>query len=99
MDAYWLAKGEHKQFGNTGVKALALWAAKTGVSRVIFELTGIYHRCVETGLAQYAISFARVNQRQARRFCEGEQFEGSAPGALARRDKPRYQNPTRRLSL
>jgi transposase len=30
LDAYWLSKGEHKQFGNdkAGVKALALWAKK-----------------------------------------------------------------------
>ena len=73
LDAYWLSKGEHKQFDNdkAGVKALALWAIEAGGSRVIFESTGIYHRGVETGLAYHNISFARVNPRQARRFCEG----------------------------
>ena len=82
LDAYWLSKEEHKQFCNdkAGVKALALWAYGAGVSRVIFESTGIYHRCVETGLAHYEISFARVNPRQARRFCEGA-------GQLAKTDR------------
>ena len=73
LDAYWLSKKEHKQFCNdkAGVKALSLWAYEAGVSRVIFESTGIYHRGIETGLARHEISFARVNPRQARRFCEG----------------------------
>jgi transposase len=42
-----------------------------GVSCVILESTGVYHRCIETGLAHHEISFSRVNPRQARRFCEG----------------------------
>ena len=82
LDAYWLSKGEHKQFDNdkAGVKALALWAIEAGGSRVIFESTGVYHRRVETGLAEHGISFARVNPRQARRFCEGA-------GQLAQTDR------------
>ncbi|WP_335584677.1 IS110 family transposase [Falsihalocynthiibacter arcticus] len=63
-----------------GVTALALWAREACVSRVIFESTSIYHRLLETGLAQYGISFARVNPRQARRFCEGA-------GQLAKTDR------------
>ena len=63
-----------------GVEALALWAAKAGVSRVVFESTSIYHRCLETSLAQHAIGFSRVNPRQARRFCEGA-------GQLAKTDR------------
>lgn len=82
LDAYWLSNREHRQFLNDkqGVKALALWAHEAKVSRVIFESTGIYHRCVETGLADHAIGFARVNPRQARRFCEGA-------GQLAKTDR------------
>jgi transposase len=82
LDAYWLSSREHRQFCNdkTGVKALASWAHETEVSRVIFEATGIYHRCIETGLAQHGVSFARVNPRQARRFCEGA-------GQLAKTDR------------
>jgi len=82
LDAYWLSKREHKQFCNdkAGAEAIALWAHEAGVSRVIFESTGIYHRCVETRLAQHGISFARVNPRQARRFCEGA-------GQLAKTDR------------
>ena len=82
LDAYWLSSREHRQFCNdkTGVKALASWAHETEVSRVIFEATGIYHRCIETGLALHGVSFARVNPRQARRFCEGA-------GQLAKTDR------------
>jgi len=82
LDAYWLSKGEHKQFDNdkTGATALALWANGTEVSHVIFESTGIYHRGIETELADHEISFARVNPRQARRFCEGA-------GQLAKTDR------------
>ena len=94
LDAYWLSSREHRQFCNdkAGAKALAFWARKTEVSHVIFEATGIYHRCIETGLAQHGISFARVNPRQARRFCEGERFGaiGSrliANGRLAKTDR------------
>jgi transposase len=82
LDAYWLSSREHRQFcnDNAGAKALAFWERKTEVSRVIFEATGIYHRCIETGLAQHGISFARVNPRQVRRFCEGS-------GQLAKTDR------------
>ena len=82
LDAFWLSNREHRQFCNdkVGVKALALWAREAGVARVIFESTGVYHRLIETGLAEYGVSFARVNPRQARRFCEGA-------GQLAKTDR------------
>lgn len=38
---------------------------------MLFDSTGVYHRLVETGVAQHEISFARVNPRLARRFAEG----------------------------
>jgi transposase len=73
LDAYWLSMREHRQFSSDqkGVKALSLWAREAGIAQVIFESTGVYHRLVEAGLAEHGISFARVNPRQARRFCEG----------------------------
>lgn len=82
LDAYWLSNREHRQFCNdiTGVKALTIWAHEAGIDRVIFESTGVYHRLIETALAQHGISFARVNPRQARRFCEGA-------GQLAKTDR------------
>ena len=85
LDAYWLSKSEHKQFCNSkaGVKAFAIWAFEVGVSRVIFESTGVYHRCIETGLANHAISFARVNPRQAQ-----EAFHEAR--RLAQRDPEQY---------
>jgi transposase len=83
LDAYRLSKREHKQVctDKNGVKALALWANKAGVSCVILESTGVHHRCIETGLAHHEISFSRVNPRQARRFCEGAGQRGkNRPG-------------------
>ncbi len=73
LDAYWLSNREHRQSCNdrSGVKALARWAHEAGVGQVVFESTGVYHRLVKAGLAEHGISFARVNPRQARRFCEG----------------------------
>jgi transposase len=58
----------------------AFWARETGITRMIFESTGVYHRLFETGLAEHVISFARINPRQARRFCEGA-------GQLAKTDR------------
>ena len=62
LDAYWLSRRGYRQFCNdkAGVKALSLWAREAGTARVIFESTGVYHRLVETGLAQHGVSFARV---------------------------------------
>ena len=68
LDAYLLSSHEQRQFCNdtAGVKALSLWARDAGVSRVISEATAVYHRCVETGLAQHEFSFARVCQRRSK---------------------------------
>ncbi len=73
LDAFWLSAREHRQLCNdkAGMKGLASWAHNAEVSRVIFEATGIYHRCVEQGLTQHGIGFARVNPRQACRFEKG----------------------------
>jgi transposase len=60
--------------------AFAFWAREIGMTWVIFESTGVYHRLFETGLAEHMISFARVNPRQSCRFCEGA-------GQLAKTDR------------
>jgi len=90
LDAYWLSKREHRQFSNdnTGLKSLISWVQRAKVSLIVFESTGIYHRLLETGLAKHCISFARVNPRQARRFCEGA-------GQLAKTDR----GPSRPFSV
>jgi len=82
LDAYWLSKSEHRQFSNdnAGLKSLVSWAQQAAVSLIVFEATGVYHRLLETGLATHSIPFARVNPRQARRFCEGA-------GQLAKTDR------------
>jgi transposase len=82
LDAYWLSKRKHKQFANTkmGLSALIRWIRQTEVLLIVFEATGVYHRLLETGLATHNIPFARVNPRQARRFCEGT-------GQLAKTDR------------
>jgi len=82
LDAFWLSKRKHKQFANTktGLRALTGWIREAEVSLVVFEATGIYHRLLETSLAEHGFSFARVNPRQARRFAEGT-------GTLAKTDR------------
>jgi len=82
LDAYWLSKRKHKQFANTkmGLRALIRWIRQTDALLIVFEATGVYHRLLETGLATHNIPFARVNPRQARRFCEGT-------GQLAKTDR------------
>ena len=82
LDTYWLSKRKHKQFANneTGLRALICWVREAGVSLIVFEATGIYHRLLETSLAEHGFSFARVNPRQARRFAEGT-------GTLAKTDR------------
>ena len=82
LDAFWLSKRKHRQFANTktGLRALTAWIREAEVSSVVFEATGIYHRLLETGLAEHDSSFARVNPRQARRFAEGT-------GTLAKTDR------------
>lgn len=64
LDTYWLSNCEHRQFCNdkAGVKALARWAREAGMPRVIFESTSVYHRLVETSVAEHGLSFARVNR-------------------------------------
>ncbi len=90
LDAYWLSKGEHRQFCNdkAGLKSLVLWAERAAVARVIFEVTGVYQRLLEVALAKNAIPFARVNPRQARRFAE-------ATGKIAQTDKVDAAVPAR----
>ena len=82
LDTFWLSKRKHRQFANTkmGLRALTSWIRETEVSLVVFEATGIYHRLLETSLAEHGFSFARVNPRQARRFAEGT-------GTLAKTDR------------
>ncbi len=82
LDAYWLSKCKHKQFANTklGLSALIRWIRQTKALLIVFEATGVYHRLLETCLAKHNIPFARVNPRQARRFCEGT-------GQLAKTDR------------
>jgi len=82
LDTFWLSKRKHKQFANTktGLRTLSNWIRKAEVPLVVFEATGIYHRLLETSLAEHDFSFARVNPRQARRFAEGT-------GTLAKTDR------------
>ena len=82
LDGYWLSRRKHKQFSNTKMclSALIRWIRQTEALQIVFEATGIYHRLLETTLATHNIAFARVNPRQARRFCEGT-------GQLAKTDR------------
>lgn len=82
LDTYWLSRRQHKQFSNTqmGLSAPICWIRQTKALQIVLEATGIYHRLLETTLATHNIAFARVNPRQARRFCEGT-------GQLAKTDR------------
>ena len=73
LDVFWLSGKEHRQFTNnkTGLRSLILWVEKASTPLIVFESTGIYHRLLETGLADQNIAFAQVNPRQARRFAQG----------------------------
>jgi len=53
-------------------EVLGLWIANNeGAKFWLSVMNNLRNRGVETGLAYHNISFARVNPRQARRFCEG----------------------------
>jgi transposase len=82
LDVYWLSKNKHRQFANTktGLNTLMVWISQTEASLIVFEATGIYGRQLEISLTAHEIQFARVNPRQARRFCEGS-------GQLAKTDQ------------
>ena len=82
LDTYWLSKRKHKQFANNkmGLRALLRWVRQAEVSLVVFEATGVYHRLLETSLADHGFPFSMVNPRQARRFAEGT-------GTLAKTDR------------
>jgi len=81
LDVYRLPDGEHRQFANdaAGHKALIAFAGK-GVTRIVFEPTGPYHRALETALSKRGLPLVKVNPRQARRFAQ-------AAGKLAKTDR------------
>jgi len=82
LDVFWLSGKEHRQFANnkTGLRSLILWIEKARTPLIVFESTGVYHRLLETCLADQDIAFTQVNPRQARRFAQGV-------GALAKTDR------------
>ena len=82
LDAHRLADGASRRFANDkrGHRALIKWLAETPANRVVFEPTGPYHRAFERALGAAAVSFVKVNPRQARRFAE-------AIGSLAKTDR------------
>jgi transposase len=81
LDVYRLPDGERRQFGNdaAGHKALIAFTGK-GVTRIVFEPTGPYHRALETALSKRGLPLVKVNPRQARRFAQ-------AAGKLAKTDR------------
>lgn len=51
-----------------GLTTLLRWLSRDEALRVVFELTGPYHRLLEKTLAAANIAMIKVNPRQARRF-------------------------------
>jgi len=82
LDAFWMSGKKHRQFSNnkSGLRSLICWVERTGTPLIVFEATGVYHRLLESSLAERNIPFAQVNPRQARRFAEGV-------GILAKTDR------------
>lgn len=82
LDAYCMARSEHRQFANDGrgLRALHCWIDQSGAGLVVFEASGMYHKRLENSLSEKAVPYSKVNPRQARRFAE-------ATGKIAKTDK------------
>jgi len=82
LDAYSMARAEHRQFANDGrgLRALHRWIEISSAGLVVFEASGVYHRRLENSLSEGAVPYSKVNPRQARRFAE-------ATGTLAKTDQ------------
>jgi transposase len=82
LDAFSMARSEHRQFANdgTGLRALHRWIKISSAGLVVFEASGVYHRRLENSLSGEAVPYSKVNPRQARRFAE-------ATGKIAKTDK------------
>lgn len=82
LDAFSMARSEHRQFANdgTGLRALHRWIEISSAGLVVFEASGVYHRRLENSLSGEAVPYSKVNPRQARRFAE-------ATGKIAKTDK------------
>lgn len=82
LDVHRLPDGLDQQFTNDrrGVDTLITWLGKLDIERVVYEPTGIYHRCFEDVLAGAELPLAKVNPLQARRFAQ-------ARGTRAKTDK------------
>lgn len=82
LDAYSMARAEHRRFANDGkgLRALHRWLKIDGAGLVVFEASGVYHRRLENSLSGEAVPYSKVNPRQARRFAE-------ATGKIAKTDK------------
>jgi len=82
LDAYSMARAEHREFANSGrvLRALHQWIETSGADLVVFEASGVYHRRLENNLSKEAVPYSKVNPRRARRFAE-------AMGKIAKTDK------------
>lgn len=73
LDVHRLADGSNRQFpnGTAGHSKLLKWLeALPSLPLVIYEATGAYHRQLERRLGAKALSFVKVNPKQARRFAQ-----------------------------
>ena len=72
LDAHIPAGGLDRQFNNdkAGRRALRNWLLKQGVTRVVFEPTGRYHRNLHQCLAEAGLQTLLVNPLRSRRFAE-----------------------------
>ena len=82
LDAHILDGGRDRQFDNTkiGRRALRNWLVNHGVSRIVFEPTGRYHRNLHQCLFDSGLQTVLVNPLRSRRFAE-------AIGQFAKNDR------------
>jgi len=89
LDAFRLEDGATQRFDNSvaGYRALTKWLGKAPVARIVFELTGPYHRAFEVKLGEM-FHLVKVNPLQARRFAEAHRTRAKTdavdPRMLAR---------------
>jgi len=71
LDAFRPEDGAAHRFENAaaGFRALRKWLGKAPVARIVFELTGPYHRAFEAAFSK-VFSLVKVSPLQARRFAE-----------------------------
>lgn len=84
LDVHRMSDNASHRFANdeNGHRAFLRWLGGEIGARIVYELTGPYHRAFERRLAEAGLALVKVNPRQARRF-PGNRLSRLARGLLA----------------